>query len=464
MSNAGTADRSLRGMAHAASRRRQDGSDGRDRGTPAMFELLPPAALLVVALLFGGSANPLGDMVIDCLAVLLLALLAIRFDGAAWRRSRLGWLMVGMAAIVAAIELVPLPYSLWRALPGRAAPAEMLGALALSGGARSLSLDPNATVATIIQVIPGLAMFVAALAASGRTRRLLTAIVIGGSILCVILGTLQMTGNRAFYLYEQSNFGDVTGLFANHNHAADLLLIGIALLAERYRETAPGRSGGRIILGALIATLAVTVVLTASRFGIVLLVAEAIALMLYSGGIADRRRWLPLALVVVAGAVVVAVLLSSNSVTHALNRFNSFSGDLRAEFWTRTIAESLGFWPVGSGLGTFVPIYASVERLDTLPREIVNHAHNEYLELFLELGIVAVVLIVGYLTALTARIATAVRGGSGRIIFAPAVGIMVLLIHSFVEFPLRNESLMVTFGLLNGLVFAAVRRTSLNKA
>ncbi len=44
------------------------------------------------------------------------------------------------------------------------------------------------------------------------------------------------------------------------------------------------------------------------------------------------------------------------------------------------------YLPVGSGLGSFDPVYRSVEPLERLDATFFNQAHNDYLEIWLETG------------------------------------------------------------------------------
>ena len=48
--------------------------------------------------------------------------------------------------------------------------------------------------------------------------------------------------------------------------------------------------------------------------------------------------------------------------------------------------------PIGSGLGTFVPVYAMFEKPEDASPTYVNHAHNDILEVWLETGVLGLVL------------------------------------------------------------------------
>ena len=64
--------------------------------------------------------------------------------------------------------------------------------------------------------------------------------------------------------------------------------------------------------------------------------------------------------------------------------------DARIGFARNTITAALAFMPLGSGMGTFVPVYATFETAkDALLDTFANRAHNDILELWLEAGAMA---------------------------------------------------------------------------
>lgn len=423
-------------------------------------EVLPLAILIAVALLLGGSAEPLSDMAIELLSIALICVSLVRLRGDDWRRLAPAFIAAAMLLLIAAIELIPLPFAIWEGLPGRAESAGLLRLLDLPLHARPLSLDPNATVATLIRTLPAVAALFAVGSSSPRSREVWTTMIIAGAAASALLGGLQILGNRQFYLYSVSSYGFLTGLFASKNHASDMLLIGIALIVGQWSTRRENGSAQAIIKLVLLLLLAVATLLTGSRFGIVLLLAEMviIALVLVVGSEGKRKRATALVGVTLPVAAGSLILLSS-SVGRMLDRFATISDDLRPEIWQGTIGAIGHFWPLGAGLGTFVPVYAAQERIAAMPVAIVNHAHNEYLELALELGLLAPLLGAAYVGIMVVAIIRKLRAYGGDYaltaqLVMTVTALFVLLLHSTNEFPLRNLSLMLVFGYLNALVFS----------
>ena len=105
--------------------------------------------------------------------------------------------------------------------------------------------------------------------------------------------------------------------------------------------------------------------------------------------------------------------------------------------------------PVGSGLGTFQEVYRMYDDPNLVRQEFTNHAHNDYLELVLELGVAGALLILAFLIwwlvqSLAAWKATYQGVGLAR---AGSVIIFVLLMHSLVDYPLRTSALAALFAL-----------------
>jgi O-antigen ligase len=103
------------------------------------------------------------------------------------------------------------------------------------------------------------------------------------------------------------------------------------------------------------------------------------------------------------------------------------------------------------------------------PRQVysafVNHAHNDYAEVFLEGGLFAVALFVAFLlwfavAALRAWLPAGSRSLSALdrgLPKAAAIAILLLLLHSGVDYPLRTTALASLFAFLCALLIAPSR-------
>ena len=84
----------------------------------------------------------------------------------------------------------------------------------------------------------------------------------------------------------------------------------------------------------------------------------------------------------------------------------------------------------------------------------MNHAHNDWLELWLTGGIPAIVLLVAFLAWLVAAIVRVWKSGEPdaptldrALAQAASIVIVLLLLHSTVDFPLRIAAVTVLFAI-----------------
>ena len=71
--------------------------------------------------------------------------------------------------------------------------------------------------------------------------------------------------------------------------------------------------------------------------------------------------------------------------------------DLRVPLAGTTFEAALRSLPFGTGLGSFVPVYAVVEKESDVFAGFANRAHNDLAEILLETGLFGLVLLVAFL-------------------------------------------------------------------
>ena len=350
-------------------------------------------------------------LAIPALIVALSSLMASwRSDRArTWTRARWALLLCFAIAILPLVQLVPLPPWIWQRLPGRQAVNEVFDLLGAARPWMPISVSPNATWLGFLLLLPPMAVFLGVIQLGYRERRALSVALIAFGVVSAFLGLLQVAQgpSSALRFFSFTNTTEAVGFFANRNHLAALLYaillfafawsIDIAFKVKLGKQES-GFEPGMIV--ALTASFMVPVVLIAaeatarSRAGLILMMVAVVggfALVLAgqrgqtpdAAGKAGPGRFL-------AGAVALAVLLV---VQFALYRILDRFGvdpleDARIGFARDTIQAASAFMPFGSGIGTFVPVYGMFEE----PRYLLigtyaNHAHNDFLELWLEAGI-----------------------------------------------------------------------------
>jgi hypothetical protein len=109
------------------------------------------------------------------------------------------------------------------------------------------------------------------------------------------------------------------------------------------------------------------------------------------------------------------------------------------------------FMPFGSGLGTFVPVYSMFEKpADALANKYANHAHNDILQLWLDTGVIGLALMGVFAVWLALRSVQVWRrarpDGASELDLsltrAATIAIALIIVHSFVDYPLRTSAMM----------------------
>jgi O-antigen ligase len=125
---------------------------------------------------------------------------------------------------------------------------------------------------------------------------------------------------------------------------------------------------------------------------------------------------------------------------------------------SKELGREFGF--TGTGLGTFEKAYRMSELPDRVDRNFVNHAHNDYLELAIELGVPGIILMVLFVIWWTRSVARMIRSpAADQFAYAGAIASAALLLHSAVDFPLRKAAMSAVFAMCLVLIVQS-RRTA----
>ena len=428
------------------------------------IEWLNPAILLLgCAFLFGGASqeNVIRLAVIELVAVPVLLWSVYQLWRSGDWRSHVFPIGVLLAiAVIPLLQLLPLPPQVWRQLPGR---GDLSTALKLAGVAlpwAPITLDPESTLQCVLALLPPAAMFLSVIGSGDRQRRVLVSATLIWAVLSIALGAAQLTGGEQspLYLYHPTNEGLPTGLFSNRNHQSIFLLTALPMatlwvIGDR-RES--WRVSPAVSL-ALFSLLIVGVVATRSRAGL-LLMGPATAASLALAWKRDRFGLGGRTFAIIVGVALVAILAAAQYlVANVLPRFDlNQTPELRFDTWPQVLAAASNYLPFGSGVGTFQPVYQSVEPLSLLQSEFWNHAHNDYLELWLETGWLGVAIFLGFLVWFVRGAFIAWKPGrDGEDKSLPRAGTIIvglLLAHSIVDYPIRTEALATVFALACGLI------------
>lgn len=408
-----------------------------------------PSLYLFLCILLGGSAQGWWtNITIQVLGIAMMAWASV-FARSERSESRpiamYAILLMGVSFVL--LQLLPLPPSVWTRLPGREAIAVGFSQLGYTYPALPISETPQQSVLTLFAAIPAISVLVA-IEKLRPSFRWLAFAVIGGTMLAILVGALQVAGGPGSpaRFYPISNTGAV-GFFANQNHMATLLLVTIPLIAATISSGGTNHHSKKGIHGLgiiLLALILVGIALNGSFAAAIL----AIPVLLASLALIPAwSRWSRIAIPVAVFALLAGIaLLASKPITGTASTQEYTAFSTRTSIWSITSdAISLTF-PVGTGLGSFQQVYRQLEDPSSVSNTYINHAHNDYLELVLELGAAGVLLLLAFILWWSS---TAVRiwGSplSGRDARAATIVTAAVLAHSFVDFPLRTGAISAIF-------------------
>ena len=295
---------------------------------------------------------------------------------------------------------------------------------------------------------------VASIAANpGRLHRFLVALAIFGALLAIFAMIQDVSGTKAIYWTVQpsSIAAQIYGPFVNRNHYAGLMELLIPLpfllcLSQRPERRLP-------LLGAGV-LMALSVFLCRSRGGMAALGAELVFIAVFLSRIRHRAKSFAAIGVIVAVLAVLIVWVGSDPVVHRLtdmkdaSRVSIYKDTLRM-WWSKPL--------IGYGSGTFDLVYPTYQSFVT--DSLINHAHNDYLELLSETGLIGMGLILWFLVNAYRNASQNIRLGSrssgSAALIAVLAGITGLLVHSLVDFNFHIPSNAALF-----LVFCAIAATA----
>jgi O-antigen ligase len=420
-----------------------------------------PIYLLACLLLGGASAAGfIANFILQIVSLPLIGWAVwqmIQERPSAQIRAPLGLLAIFL--IIALLQLVPLPPALWTLLPGRGAVIDGYRLLGIPLPWLPLTLAPDVALSSILWLLPAFAVLLGIVVLGAFRGRGIAVAIVVVTLASVAIGALQVIGGNSAYLYRVTNYGVAVGFFANANHNATLLLVSIPFLAA-LQVTLLKRSGSqrsasaiRLLVGAAYTVLFVGLLINSSLAGIGLGVPVALGSWLAFGRQRPAlRRGTVVATVIVSIATVVTIvvgpfgnnLFGAQKANVELSRQTSFALTVRAAH---------DYFPIGSGTGSFQPVYHMQEPLASVTTTFMNHAHSDWLELLLETGIVGLAFAALFLTWWGVRLRAIWRAKEpDPFAQAAVIATAAIMLHSVVDYPLRTAALSAVFAACIGLM------------
>ncbi|MFZ3484849.1 O-antigen ligase family protein [Sphingomonas sp. 3-13AW] len=323
-------------------------------------------------------------------------------------------------------------------------------------------MTPGATLNALASLVVPTTMLLVLSQANARVHRWMPAILLAMISSAMLLGLLQFSGAGFNNPLFNDSPGVVSSIFANRNHFALLLAIGILIAPVWAFMDGSALHWRGPLAGGLVLLFVLTILATGSRSGMLLGgIALAVSLALVGGRLqrrlASAPAWLFPALIVTAvfavGTFVALSFMADRA--DAINRLLALESgeDMRSRALPTVISMIATYMPFGSGFGSFDPIFRIHEPFALLKTTYFNQAHNDYLGIALDGGVAGVAaLTAGLLWWLVSTIRVW-RAKRHETIFVGRLGsaiILLILIASITDYPARTPTIMAI------LVIAAV--------
>lgn len=270
-----------------------------------------------------------------------------------------------------------------------------------------------------------------------------------------LFGIIQFAtwNGKIYWFRELTQGGSPFGPFVNRNHFAGFvgmiipLSLGIAFMSRTIEK--------KVMYAFLSVVMAIALFFSLSRGGIISFLGGIVifSLVVFTKTL-SKKRLIP----VFFFLAVLAVYLFFLGMSPVIERFASteVSNEQRLVAWQGVISAFKDYPLFGSGLGTFEYVF-KVYKPGGLYL-LWDHAHNDYLELLLEVGIIGVVIAGLFFFFVIKAIIKADLSDRRIYLKAGFLGsITTIVIHSVFDFNLQIPSNAMLFFLMLGMAAAMTK-------
>ncbi|MEL6755955.1 MAG: O-antigen ligase family protein [Pseudomonadota bacterium] len=367
--------------------------------------------------------------------------------------------------LLVVVQLIAMPTSVWQMLGERSLIGEGWGIFETVPMFEQISVAPARTVTAAFYFLIPISIVVLVYRLGWRAATTYLPWTISGiGAASALLGLMQvlLPATPELYFYVYTNQGAPVGFFANVNNHAIFLLMTMAftsvLLSGFFstRQRTDHQTGLLLFAGGLGGLQLLGVLAAGSVAGYLLLVPVLglCALIMQS----QKRLFNPMPLLIGTLILIPSVLLIAHSPllsglgTTVITNEGPMSRLGLAEvglevFWDHFL--------LGTGLGTFEPVFKAYEDPETVSLTYANHVHNDYLQWAIETGIVGFSLLLAALIWLVRQMFRAwqmTAYPTRRMRRAAATAALVPILHSLIEYPLRTPSTLALASLCIALM------------
>ncbi|MFH0726904.1 MAG: O-antigen ligase family protein [Pseudomonadota bacterium] len=439
--------------------------------------------LIVFSPLAFGTVAPWSYAIMEILSFLVLSICLIRGGKNKEALSAVpGITPLIFFLLYIIIQLVPFPQALIKVLSPHAhlihLNSEMLS------GPRSwmtLSIHPGATLAEFFRWATYVGFYVLTVQLL-RNRELLRKTVVAITIFGALLSfssilQFYLTTDRALWFWHVPKNSMIVGPYICHNHYAGLMeMIFPVILAlfffhrPRVRNSSlikgiveilsQEKANIHILIGAAALLTVTSVFVSLSRGGMLSL---CLSLVLFTYLLFKKMISRGNAILIIALVVLAALSIGWFGWDQIFERFEKLKNaqgvihESRLDFWKDSVNIIKDFPLTGSGIGTFIDIYRSYQTVSGIL--LISHAHNDYIQLAVEGGIIGFLLAGSFIVTLfykTYNVFLARKDAYSVYLYMGSLtGLFSILIHSVTDFNFHIGANGLWFFFLAGLAVSA---------
>jgi len=395
-------------------------------------------------------------------------------------------ILFSLLMVLSLIQMLPLPQGLLNLIsPSSLSTYKKFGDFA-SGSFHPISLNPYGTRQELFKWLAyGAVFFVVVNHFQTRAQvlPLVKTILIMACFLVVFALIQKITWNgRIFWIYPidetlRSGSG-IWGTYINRNHFAGYLEmaipLGLGLLLYNAPDLKTGHDApltkrmGRFLAGdtlvpftllfLLVLVMAACLIMTLSRGGILGFAASTLFFAWLTRERRSLRKKAPLLALLAAVIFAVVVLASWDILEQRFEELQKERQISRLTVWKDSLGLIRDYPVVGSGLGSFEKLYMGYQT--KMPELFFDHAHNDYLELLTDTGLIGALLAMGMTLVFFLSLYRRWRKKHG--LFSKCLGAgglcacMAMAVHSFTDFNLHISANALLFTIICAIIYVVI--------
>lgn len=354
-------------------------------------------------------------------------------------------------ALYGAIQIIPFGYP----------PA----ANGIEGIPRTISLEPFATQVSAVHFFAMLAYFsvlLVLLDSASRIRKLAIFISVFGFAFAFFAILQSVLSPTSIYGIYERLYASPFGSFVSRNNFAGWMALAIAIPLGMLFSGSIAKDK-RLLYVTAVALMGISLVVSGSRGGLVAFLAEIVFLLFIT--YAQGRGKMGLRVLLAAGLVVAIVAgtafvgVESSLTRLADDQNTTVSASSRPHIWSVTLKVIGDSMPLGVGLGAYATAYSKFDASSGMER--VEQAHNDYLQVLADAGLVGALFGIAFLFFLFRTGIRAIRTDNDyrRGIAAGAfAGLFGVLVHSLFDFVLHTTAISLLFLTVLAILTATVSK------